>query len=237
MRHLLIGAALVVGAAAGGCSGDAVFTSGGTASGGNGGNGAGGAGTAGNADGGGGNGTGGAGASWPQPECQRPIDCQLVDGCCSCEGYPAAQPPPPCDLEECLTNVCSTYGIGSPAATCAVGRCVLDVSCDGADATCDAPEPECPAGEAAAVIGGCWGGCIPATECAKVGRCGQCSGPDQVCVVEAAQVGPVRHCVKKVAECSGAADCACMGATVCLDPFDTCGTGPAGEIVCECVDC
>jgi hypothetical protein len=243
----LLGAGLVAGALFVGCSGDdQVSSQGGTA--GNGGSaaagGQGGApdGGGGQAPGGGGSGgvggAGGSGGTGPsaEPECESAAECQLVDDCCDCMGFPAAVDPPQCP-QQCIINSCEAAMLPLPTATCAVGRCVVDASCDPADTICDAVPPNCPLGQAPVVVNGCWGGCIATIECGKVGNCGQCTGPNDVCVVEETQLGPIHHCVDKPVRCEGAPDCACMGASVCLEPFDTCSDAQTGQITCQCIDC
>jgi hypothetical protein len=178
----------------------------------------------------------GGGVTFPQPECMERTDCQLVNTCCDCMGYPASANEPPC-VQQCIQDKCQELGFNAAAAACEVGRCVLDVSCNAMETTCDTPPPNCPAGYAASVVEGCWGECIPVTECARVTSCDACSGGLDVCVAVDTQLGRQYHCVDVLKGCEGTPDCACMGSTVCLGAFDTCNDVPMGGMACSCPNC
>ncbi len=189
---------------------------------------------------GGSGGSGGDGGAGGQAvvaaECLDATGCTLVDDCCDCMGYPSSQTPPNCP-QECIVGKCTQLQLPQVGASCEVGRCVLDASCASAEVSCDAPPPVCPAGETGAVVGGCWGGCIPVTECAAVDDCAVCAAAGAVCVVEIAQLGPVYHCVETPPACGTSPDCACMGDSVCLAPFDSCSDAGPGRIDCSCPTC
>lgn len=190
--------------------------------------------------GGGSGGDGGAGGAGGQvvveAECLEATDCQLVDNCCDCMGFPGDETPPACP-QQCIQDKCAERQVPLAGAACEVGRCVLDVSCDPAAVVCLAPQPACPAGETAAVVGQCWGGCVPITECADVGDCAACAAAGAVCVVEITQLGLVHHCVETPPSCASSPDCSCMGDSVCLAPFDTCSDVTPGQIDCSCPTC
>jgi hypothetical protein len=186
-------------------------------------------------NGGAGGGGGGGGMTAVDAECSEASDCKLIDNCCDCMGLPLADKRPACS-EVCIQDKCSEKQIPLVQAACEVGRCVLDVSCNASQVFCTVPQPACPPGETAAVVGACWGGCIPVTECSDVSGCDVCKAAGAVCVVESQQTGPVHHCVELPKACD-VADCACMGASVCLDPYDACDDVAAGELDCSCTDC
>ncbi|MEQ9320375.1 MAG: hypothetical protein RIF41_14515, partial [Polyangiaceae bacterium] len=163
---------------------------GGTAQGGNGGTAQGGAGQGGSAQGGGAQ---GGGSPTIAAECTMASECQLENSCCNCQGLPVSETPRDCAID-CLVPLCEAYVPNPVQADCRVGRCVTNVDCNPTDVICLQPQPQCPPGQTASVAGGCWGPCIPSTECVEVGGCDQC-GPNQVCVAEVAQLGPAYHCV------------------------------------------
>jgi hypothetical protein len=175
----------------------------------------------------GGGGQGGGGMA--SPECDMPRGCVLVDDCCTCAAIPAGEMPPPCDDVLCLVPKCTELGNSMAVVACEAHRCVASFNCDRDQVVCLAPEPLCPPGETASVTGGCWGPCVPATECSYVAACDQCDQASQVCVH--ISVGPVErlHCVALPPECGGTPSCACMGASVCGGI--PCSEG-SGEIVC-----
>jgi hypothetical protein len=179
----------------------------------------------------GGAGAGGHGGSpVAQAECSDVGACQLVNDCCSCLGWPANEPTPPCNIPNCLIATCTALGDPVPVIECQAGRCVTGFDCDHDLVVCLAPEPVCPADETASVAGACWGHCVPSAECSYVSDCAQCTAGSQVCVHMS--VGPMerRHCVDLPPECSNGPGCACMGSSVC-------GGLPClesnGELLCE----
>jgi hypothetical protein len=178
--------------------------------------------------------SGGAGGAGPiEPECNLREDCQLVNDCCDCMGIPADVVPPSCP-QQCLQPSCSAVGLNLVKSECEVGRCVLSASCNPSTVTCEVVQPSCPPGQAAAVVGTCWGGCIPTTECSEVADCSACNGPTDTCVAEETQTGRIYHCVEAPSTCT---DCACLGPSVCLEPFDTCTDIEPGIIACSCPTC
>ena len=181
-------------------------------------------------------GAGGSGGSPAVPQCTDPAQCTLVNDCCSCVGIGPMEAPPPCNVPECFIPTCTAQGHPNTPAACSAGQCVAGFDCDHSKALCNTLPPACPAGQTATVTGGCWGACVPATECASVGSCAQCSA-GQVCVKEILKVGPVHHCVTPPAGCGNAPDCACMGGAVCVAPFDACGDEGPGVLACSCPSC
>ena len=161
-------------------------------------------------------------------------ECQLENSCCNCQGLPVSETPRDCNVD-CLVPLCEAYVPSPVQAECRAGRCVTNVDCDPSEVICLQPEPQCPAGQTASVAGGCWGPCIPSTECLQVGGCEQC-GDDQACVAEVAQLGPVYHCVELPDSCNGTADCACLGDSVCVGSFNLCSDSANG-IECHCPAC
>ncbi|MSP25646.1 MAG: hypothetical protein EXR75_10860 [Myxococcales bacterium] len=138
-----------------------------------------------------------------------------------------------CNLQ-CLIPSCQSLGDPNPTAQCAAGRCVA-FSCDEKLVMCKSLPPVCPAGQTPLVIGTCWGGCVPVTECASVSACSKC-GPANTCVTEIAKLGPVHHCVATPPACSGKPSCACMGNSVCIAPYSSCSESGA-ELSCSCPNC
>jgi hypothetical protein len=233
LRGMRWAAALVVVAA---CGGTAQLGDGPSAGGG--GEGAGGndttttTGTGGNQGGMGGTATGIGDA---EPECETAAECELVNSCCDCLGKPIDEGYD-CPLQECFATQCSFYNPMPIEAECRVGRCVTNVDCDHTQVFCLSEPPACPDGFTPTVVNGCWGGCLPATECAQVGHCGQCA-PGQACVAEATQVGPIYHCVDVPESCDGDTSCACLGESVCVGVFNLCSDAAAGHLECHCPTC
>lgn len=220
------------GAGGQGSGGEGATSQGGGGSGGDGG--VGGSGGAGGGTGGTG-GQGGAGSGGgpvASPECQLDADCQLVSDCCVCDAIPTSERPDAC-AKDCLIDSCTSLGL--PAKTtpsCVAGQCVAGFDCDWAQTTCDAAPPDCPEGMTASVVDGCYGACVPATECVSVGGCDQCDG-GLACVLKEAL--PVQvHCVDP-APCS-TNDCACLGPAVCAPSSEVCSED-AGGVTCSCLDC
>jgi hypothetical protein len=179
----------------------------------------------------GGAGAGGGGTSLP--ECEQARDCQLINDCCACEGLPADV-----QVEECLANCeqpsCEALGHTATAPMCVHGTCVAGFDCSSL-VNCFMAKPECPPGEVPMHRDGCWGACVPATECAAVTDCTECDLETQVCVQYVSFSVSV-HCLPKPETCSGAADCACAGAAYCDPVSDQC-SGGNGILSCDCLDC
>lgn len=194
---------------------------------------AGGAGGAGAAGGSGGEG----GGVEALPECTEDAHCQLVNDCCQCAGLPTGETPAECNVA-CLQPKCSEIAGGlvgggeATVARCVAGQCVTSISCNDLQTVCLAAPPECPAGEQAAVVDGCWGGCLPDRECAEVGSCAECTG-GLACVEYQSQMSTT-HCVDP-GPCA-TADCACLGESACQEPFGIC-SDTADGIGCECPTC
>jgi hypothetical protein len=203
--------------------------------------GTGGLGGAGNAGGnppsdGGGGAQGGAGNTGPGPlpECETAADCQIVNDCCTCEGIPAGDTPEEC-LATCIQPSCEAVGHPDPEVQCIGGTCMAGFDCYSLVA-CATPPPSCPPGEVPHRTGGCWGGCVPATECAAVNGCSDCDLATQTCVQYIAFAGTV-NCLPLPETCSGPADCACAADAFCHDPFESCTGNGGGIITCECTNC
>jgi hypothetical protein len=176
----------------------------GTSSGGNAGTPSGGAAGEGGVGGSAGGGAGGGSAR----ECETADDCVLFTDCCSCMGLHEDATPPYCDLV-CIQSRCSALQIGPGEVTCSFGRCVIDRSCNYSQVTCGVmPEP-CTNGEVRSLSDGCWGACLPPTECREVTDCDSCG--DAVCVIEEPQIA--RHgCVIPGDSCEAGSYCECLGA-------------------------
>jgi hypothetical protein len=181
--------------------------------------GTGGTGPTGGAGGTAGSATGGtSGAGGGGVECETADDCAMFSDCCSCEAAPKGSDPAVCDLL-CIQDQCSAQQIERDEVTCSFGRCVIDRSCDHSQATCDSlPEP-CSGGLVRALNdSGCWGPCLPPTECREVTDCSSCADGD-VCVIEQPQISRY-GCVRPDASCTKGNYCEC------LDPC------PASHFVC-----
>jgi hypothetical protein len=166
--------------------------------------------------GGGGQGGGGQGGmAVAEAECSVLGECKLVNDCCTCAAIPQGEPAPACANQDCAMLMCAQLGFNADAVMCAAHRCVAGFNCDHSQVACLSPEPSCGAGKTAAVKGMCWGECVPASECAFVSECSQCTKPGQVCA--AISMGPVEHryCIEVPEECGNTPTCACMGASVC----------------------
>jgi hypothetical protein len=130
-------------------------------------------------------------------------------------------------------------GITTADVACTAGSCVAGIDC-ASPVLCNLVKPTCDAGQVPSVKDECWGPCVPATECAMVSGCSECTGPLQTCVVVEVQSseGPEAHCVDIPKGCEGNPTCECMGALVCATPFDTC-TDFSGQkgMGCSCPNC
>ncbi len=196
----------------------------------------GGSGGTGAAGAGGDGGSGGSGGGvMATAECTMDEDCKLVNDCCQCAGLPNAEVPANCDME-CLQPKCTqiTGGVvgGGTEARCIAGQCVTTLNCNDFDTVCLVAPPDCPVGEQAAVVNGCWGGCVPDRECAAVGACTECSA-GLACVEYLAQL-PTTHCVDP-GPCA-TPDCGCLGEAACQEPFGVCSDTAEG-VGCECPTC
>ena len=202
--------------------------------------GSGGMGAVGGSGGSGGNsGTGGVGGTSAggtsgggTPQCESDRDCVLQSDCCSCGvGLANGRPAPACTLA-CIVDMCTSMGV--ERATCAAGRCVLDVSCNENEALCDALPPQCDVGQAP-IVGSCYGLCIDAQLCRAVTTCDVCTR-DQVCVSHQSRGGSTFHCVPRPADCVNGATCECMGGSACTGIFNSCNDSN-GAIACTCPSC
>jgi hypothetical protein len=179
-----------------------------------------------------------AGSPSAEPECFAAGDCTGYSDCCTCESLPAGGPPPPCNIDNCETDVCASIGWPPWAVSCAAGRCVLLLNCDHSKVTCGGIEPVCPPGELASVFVDCWGFCVKTSECTTVQGCADCDPSFYTCVRYEAPLGPVYHCVKFPTVCSGNATCQCLGPSVCTGKFSTCEDLPdAKGVSCSCPTC
>lgn len=225
------------GAGAAGSSGSGATGTGG-ATGGNGGSG-GGVGASAGASGSGavGGGSGGSGGIPPFAECAQDSECHLFEDCCTCEGVAnGAADPPSCDAA-CAVGACGQHGITS--ASCIAGRCVAGFDCDASKVMCFGIAPTCAPGQVPSVVANCWGPCVDATECRGVTSCADCTGSLTTCVEYDLQGGDSNvssHCVSVPKGCEGTPNCACMGASVCISPFDACGDTKSG-LSCSCPAC
>jgi hypothetical protein len=150
-----------------------------------------------------------------------------------CESIPAKEKPMAC-AKQCIISTCASKQLMNPEASCEAGRCVL-FNCDHSKVLCKSLPPTCPAGETPSVNESCWGGCVKATECKTVSDCKQCDASTQACVTYVAMIGPQRHCVETPAACQGKPTCACMGASVCVGLYKSCGDG--NGLSCSCPNC
>lgn len=180
--------------------------------------------------------TTGAGGFDNTPECTSADQCVLCNDCCSCLGAPASEGCPACPDVECFAPMCSAMGFPTATPQCAAGRCVAGFVCDYSMVVCAQPPPPCEPGKTASVLNGCWGGCVPTTQCASVADCSQCDPATQVCVQEVA-FEITSHCVDKPSACQGKPLCACMGASACVNPFNLCSDVSSSQISCGCPTC
>jgi len=245
LHVFLVGTSMLVTAACGGQSegsgsgGAAGGSTGGAgALGGSGGTSVGGSSGAGGSAGVGGSGGGGAVGG---VECVDDSQCKLFSDCCTCAALGPGEPEPPgCDAP-CKQNSCEAHGVTSGKAKCVAGQCIVGYECRPTQVFCNAMPPPCPPGEVPSVLGGCWGACVPAVQCAGVSSCTECAGPLTTCVVYDLQGGDVSggpHCVGVPKGCEGSPTCSCMGASVCVSPFSACSdlSGVPG-MSCSCPNC
>jgi hypothetical protein len=176
------------------------------------------------------------GAPGAEAECAEDADCALSSDCCECAGRPVGEAPPACAID-CLIPQCTSLGAGQPnppAASCQAGRCVTNLSCDAGPVNCFLKPPVCPPGSSPIVANACWTGqCMPVLECSAVTDCDSCTGAGVGCATYSAFV-ETAHCV----DLQGCPpdDCACLGGSVCIDPFNACNEID-GSISCGCPTC
>lgn len=181
-------------------------------------------------------GTAGSGGS--KTGCTESSQCTIFSDCCSCIALGPGDPAPtPCPAL-CATDKCTELGIDpNKQPECQAGQCVVGFDCDSSKAVCAMPPPSCPAGHVPSVPGGCWGPCVPATDCSFVPDCDHCDPSSQLCVQYAAWTVE-NHCVPIPPECKDDLSCDCMGSDVCVDPFNLCFDDPSqGSLSCECPAC
>jgi hypothetical protein len=165
---------------------------------------------------------GAAGSGYP--ECQTAEDCTMVSDCCGCRAEPRDSQGS-CALL-CVRDACAEEAIDPGEVACVYGRCVIGRPCDGS-AGCPASPPICPEGTEASVVDGCWGACLPPTECARVSGCNLCG--DAFCVEFQAQRSSF-HCVTRVESCDRDNYCECLG--VCGECSET-----DDAVACPCLVC
>ena len=144
-------------------------------------------------------------------ECKTSADCQLVGDCCGCHSLPLGRPSD-CPMDCLSSTTCSGFA-PQPAPTCVHGRCVLDRSCDDASGTlaCLIATPTCAAGKLPTLNSSfnCYdGNCVDVPECLSVRSCADCTGPNQICVIDNG-ARAVYHCVEVAQSCMLASRCAC----------------------------
>jgi hypothetical protein len=81
------------------------------------------------------------------------------------------------------------------------------------------------------VVDGCWGPCLPPTECSEVTDCESCG--DAVCVMNSA-IG-TRACVAPPDGCSAGNYCECLHACPTTTGFECIESD--GAVVCYCATC
>lgn len=217
----------------GGASGGAGGSSAGGGAGGTSGSG----GASGGAAGSGGTG-GGSGGSAGAAQCTDASQCTLHSDCCTCQAVGPGEKVPECPVD-CIIDMCASLGVTEADVACAAGSCVAGIQC-ASETICNSKPPVCEPGEVPSIKDQCWGPCVPATECAGVSGCADCTGPLQTCVTIETQTGdgPASHCVDIPKGCEGNPTCECMGDSVCPAPFDTCTdfSGVKG-MLCSCPNC
>ena len=227
------GQAVGGGHAVGGSGGQAVGGSGGQAVGGSGGEQIGGA--AGESSGGGAGQGGGSSAS---AECTKDSDCALLSDCCECRAYVVGEAVAECSLP-CTVNTCVSMGLPfTHEAKCIAGQCAVGFNCNPSDALCDSLPPECKPGMSNSVRNGCWGPCVPASDCESVPSCKDCDPNGFLCISNDAHTS-TKHCVAIPPACEKQRTCSCLGDAVCIGAFDICIDGAPGsnEIHCGCPSC
>jgi hypothetical protein len=188
-------------------------------------------------------GTGGAstgGVTGIGPECTSDAECTLFSDCCTCEAYGPNETPPPSCLAACDKSACDANGASAETVQCVAGRCVAGFQCKPIQVICNAIPPKCGPGEVPAVLGDCWGGCVPVTQCASAPSCNECNGTLMTCVQidSSGGDGVSAHCVDVPKGCEGNQTCECMGTNVCTSPTSDCFdlSGLKG-MACSCNAC
>lgn len=166
--------------------------------------------------------------------CASDAECVLVNDCCHCTAAPL-DAIPDCDLPECFALVCdSTLGQIQPTAECRVGTCQLgQVSCDLNQVQCDIPEPPaCEGGLVRAVVGACYGPCVPPSMCEGLPfECDAATcGDGYACMTT--QSGAPSQCVPLPPECGGVASCECISPYLDEVCNSSCGDN-GGTLICE----
>lgn len=166
--------------------------------------------------------------------CASDAECVLVNDCCHCTAAPL-DAIPDCDLPECFALVCdSTLGQIQPTAECRVGTCQLgQVSCDLNQVQCDIPEPPaCEGGLVRAVVGACYGPCVPPSMCEGLPfECDAATcGDGYACMTT--QSGAPSQCVPLPPECGGVASCECISPYLDEVCNASCGDN-GGTLICE----
>ena len=170
--------------------------------------------------------------------CTDAAQCTIFSDCCSCIAVGPGDPAPvPCPAL-CATDKCTELGIDpNKQPECQAGQCVVGFDCDSSKAVCAMPPPSCDAGHVPSVQGGCWGPCVPATDCSFVPDCDHCDPSSQLCVKYSAWTVE-SHCVPIPPACKDDLSCDCMGSDVCVDPFNLCFDDPSqNTLSCECPAC
>jgi hypothetical protein len=162
-------------------------------------------------------------------ECRTAADCVLVSDCCACRAEPKGAQVASC-LATCAIDACAANQIEAHEVTCAFDRCVLARSCDTTRVTCLADPAQCPPGTILSERDGCWGPCLPPTECSRVAACSSC-GAGSVCVRQQVTAGYVIGCVTPAPDCRAGNYCGCIEACP-----GACAEADAG-VECICGGC
>ena len=167
-------------------------------------------------------------------ECVTDDDCELLSDCCACLSVPKDKQVklPPCLGAPCFADMCTANGIKK--ARCSAGQCVKGFDCS-SPVLCNALPPTCVAGKVPSVAGGCWGPCVPATECASVPNCESC--PKTTACVVKSSLSSTYHCVNVKKGC--ALDCTCLGKMACVGDHDICSDAAknGAAVTCACPNC
>jgi hypothetical protein len=175
-------------------------------------------------------GAGGSAGGGDGHECETDEDCTMYSDCCTCAAVVRGTPGTPCE-RVCTLYECAARGIDRAEVACRFGRCVIDRSCNLDRVTCDDTAPSCDDGEVASVTdAGCYGPCLPPSECSDVTSCAAC-GAGEVCVNVQAQIFTY-GCVKPGASCTKGNYCECLDAcagSICAETDDS--------VQCVCLGC
>jgi hypothetical protein len=165
-------------------------------------------------------------------ECQTSDDCQLLTDCCTCAAEPKGKLLASCPAV-CAMDACMVKQIRPEDVTCAFGRCVFARSCDLSQVSCQIVTPSCPDGEIPSANGGCYGPCLPPTECSRVTSCADCAS-SSVCVRYDTEPELQVHCVAPKQDCEAGSYCDCLDA--CVRPANACSEQD-GSVSCACLAC